>query len=102
MSAVSTSEPVIQIENLRKIYQVSVRQPGMRAALRSLVRREMRDIAAVDDISFAVAAGEVVGFLGPNGAGKTTTLKMLAGLLHPTGGRVDVLGFEPWRRAPAS
>jgi ABC-2 type transport system ATP-binding protein len=100
MPDASHLEQVIQIENLRKSYQVAVRQPGVGAALRSLVRRETKDIAAVNDISFAVAAGEVVGFLGPNGAGKTTTLKMLAGLLHPSGGRVDVLGHEPWRRAP--
>jgi ABC-2 type transport system ATP-binding protein len=75
-----------------------VREPGLGAALRGLVRRHSREIAAVDGISFQVEAGEVVGFLGPNGAGKTTALKMLSGLLHPTSGDVDVLGYVPSKR----
>jgi ABC-2 type transport system ATP-binding protein len=66
--------------------------------VRSLVRREHRQVPAVRDLSFAIEPGEVVGFLGPNGAGKTTTLKMLSGLLHPTEGRARVLGYEPGRR----
>jgi len=70
----------------------------MRAALKSLVRRRVQDIPAVDRLSFDLAAGEMVGFLGPNGAGKTTTLKMLAGLLHPTAGECRVLGHIPWKR----
>jgi ABC-2 type transport system ATP-binding protein len=68
------------------------------AAVRSLVKRKSRQVRAVDGITFAVAPGEIVGFLGPNGAGKTTTLKMLSGLLHPTSGVVDVLGYIPWQR----
>jgi ABC-2 type transport system ATP-binding protein len=91
----------ISIEHLRKVYTVPVRDPGVGAALRGLFNRKTREIAAVDDISFGVEAGEVVGFLGPNGAGKTTTLKMLAGLLHPTAGRANVLGFQPQRRERA-
>ncbi len=90
--------PPVQIEDLRKVYRVPVREAGVGAALRSMVKRETKDIVAVGGISFAVAPGEVVGFLGPNGAGKTTTLKMASGLLHPSGGSVRVLGFEPWRR----
>ena len=74
------------------------REPGLKAAIRSLVRRKTREIKAVDRISFDVALGEVVGFLGPNGAGKTTTLKMLSGLLYPTSGQVRVLGHIPSRR----
>jgi viologen exporter family transport system ATP-binding protein len=64
----------------------------------SLVKRKNKEVKAVDSISFEISAGEVVGFLGPNGAGKTTTLKMLSGLLHPTGGDVQVLGFVPNKR----
>jgi len=62
------------------------------------VRRKNREVSAVDGISFDIAPGEVVGFLGPNGAGKTTTLKMLAGLLYPSGGEARVLGHVPSRR----
>jgi ABC-2 type transport system ATP-binding protein len=91
-------EQQVQIEHLRKVYRVPVRKSGVRAALRSLVRRETRDVVAVDEISFSIEPGEVVGFLGPNGAGKTTTLKVLSGLLHPTGGRARVLGRDPWKR----
>lgn len=92
------SSPVIQLDHLRKVYNVPVREAGVGAALRSLVKRETRDIVAVEGVSFALEQGEVVGFLGPNGAGKTTTLKMLSGLLHPTSGNSSVLGFAPWQR----
>jgi ABC-2 type transport system ATP-binding protein len=91
-------DPDVFVQDLRKIFVVPTREAGMRAALRSLVRREHRDVKAVDGISFAIEPGEIVGFLGPNGAGKTTTLKMLAGLLYPTSGEVSVLGHVPWRR----
>jgi ABC-2 type transport system ATP-binding protein len=89
---------VIQVHDLRKEYRVHRRPPGLAASLRSLVRRRYESVKAVDGISFSVAAGERVGFLGPNGAGKTTTLKVLSGLLHPSGGEVRVAGFEPARR----
>src|SRR5437762_9443311 len=92
------ASPAVQIARLRKTYTVHERESGVLAALRSLIRRRTREIVAVDDISFDVAPGEIVGFLGPNGAGKTTTLKMLAGLLHPTAGEATVLGYIPWRR----
>jgi ABC-2 type transport system ATP-binding protein len=93
--------PVIHVADLRKIYQVPVREAGLRAALRSLLRRRQREVRAVDGISFDVEAGEVVGFLGPNGAGKTTSLKMLSGLLYPTDGVASVLGYVPSRREKA-
>jgi ABC-2 type transport system ATP-binding protein len=69
--------------------------------VRSVFRRQYKDLEAVRDLSFSVAPGERVGFLGPNGAGKTTTLKILAGLLHPTSGEVSVAGFVPQRRDAA-
>jgi ABC-2 type transport system ATP-binding protein len=93
--------PAIAVRDLSKAYHVPVRRPGVGAALRSVVWRERRRVDAVREIGFDVEAGEVVGFLGPNGAGKTTTLKMLAGLLYPSGGRARVLGHEPARRERA-
>lgn len=92
---------VIQVEHLQKYYQVPVRDAGLAAAARSLFRRQTQTVKAVDDIAFRIEAGEIVGFLGPNGAGKTTTLKMLSGLLHPTGGQLQVLGHAPFRRERA-
>ena len=89
---------IISAENLSKHYKVPVREAGLKAATRSLFKRSYKTIKAVDEISFHIEPGEVVGFLGPNGAGKTTTLKMLSGLLFPTGGTPDVLGFQPSRR----
>ncbi len=64
-----------------------------------LFHREYREVRAVDGISFTIEPGEMVAFLGPNGAGKTTTLKMLSGLVYPSGGEAKVLGFVPWQRA---
>lgn len=96
-----TMPPAIQVSDLRKCYTVPEREAGLRESVRSLWRRESREVVAVAGISFDVAPGEIVGFLGPNGAGKTTTLKMLSGLLHPTSGEASVLGFVPWRREKA-
>jgi ABC-2 type transport system ATP-binding protein len=93
-------EPAVHIADLRRMFRVPEREAGLRASMRSLVRRRYREVRAVDGISFDIEPGEVVGFLGLNGAGKTTTLKMLAGLLHPTGGDVRVLGEVPARRRP--
>jgi ABC-2 type transport system ATP-binding protein len=92
---------VIRVRNLRKHYQVHERAPGLAAALRSLLHRTYKTVAAVDGIDLDIAPGERVGFLGPNGAGKTTTLKVLSGLLHPTSGEVTVDGHEPRRREDA-
>jgi ABC-2 type transport system ATP-binding protein len=91
-------EPVVHVSGLTKVFRVPEREAGLAAAARSLVRRRWREVRAVDEISFDIAPGEVVGFLGPNGAGKTTTLKMLSGLLYPTGGEARVLGHRPSRR----
>jgi len=90
----------IIVEQLSKTYQVPEREGGFGAAVRSFFKRKYKDVKAVQEVNFTIAQGEVVGFLGPNGAGKTTTLKMLAGLLHPTTGRADVLGYTPWELKP--
>jgi len=88
--------PTINVEQLSKTYQVPEREGGFGAAVKSFFKRKYKDVKAVQEVNFKIEQGEVVGFLGPNGAGKTTTLKMLSGLLHPTGGTADVLGFTPW------
>jgi ABC-2 type transport system ATP-binding protein len=90
---------MIHVQQLRKYYRVHRRPPGLRAALRSLFRRQRETVKAVDGISFDIASGERVGFLGPNGAGKTTTLKVLSGLLFPTSGEVRVDGHVPSHRS---
>jgi ABC-2 type transport system ATP-binding protein len=89
---------VVHVDNLEKVFRVPEREAGLRASVTSLFHRRWREVRAVDGVSFDVEPGEVVGFLGPNGAGKTTTLKMLSGLLHPTGGTAQVLGHVPWKR----
>jgi ABC-2 type transport system ATP-binding protein len=93
--------PAVSVRHLSKYYRVHKKDPGLWGSLKSFVRRETYDVKAVDDVSFQIEPGELVGFLGPNGAGKTTTLKVLSGLLYPTAGEVSVLGFRPWRRQRA-
>jgi ABC-2 type transport system ATP-binding protein len=88
----------ITVSNLAKHYKVPVREAGLKESAKSLFKRTYKTVKAVDEISFTIEPGEVVGFLGPNGAGKTTTLKMLSGLLYPTAGKPQVLGYEPSRR----
>ncbi len=95
------STPIIDVANLRKSYRTYRKPEGLRAAFGGLFRREAAEARAVDDITFSLDAGEMVGFIGPNGAGKTTTLKMLSGLLHPTSGAVRVLGHVPFHREAA-
>jgi ABC-2 type transport system ATP-binding protein len=92
--------PAITLDRLSKRFRVSKREPGLAATLKALFRREWVEVEAVRELSFAIEAGERVGFLGPNGAGKTTTLKMLAGLLYPSSGTATVLGFDPAARRP--
>jgi ABC-2 type transport system ATP-binding protein len=93
-----TPAPIIQVSGLSRVFRTYKKRPGLMGAVRGLFHRNYEFTAAVQDISFAIEEGEFVGFLGPNGAGKTTTLKMLSGLLHPSGGSASVLGYTPWER----
>lgn len=86
---------IITVKNLRKEFKVSKHYRGMLGTLRNLTTREFTLVKAVDNIDFTIARGELVGYLGPNGAGKSTTIKMLTGLLTPTGGEVVVNGRVP-------
>src|SRR5438034_547233 len=90
--------PAIAVSQLSKSFRTYKKQPGFVGAIRGLFRRKYEQTLAVQDVSFSIEPGELVGFLGPNGAGKTTTLKMLAGLLYPTSGSARVLGYVPWER----
>ncbi|MHC5051095.1 MAG: ATP-binding cassette domain-containing protein [Planctomycetota bacterium] len=83
---------------MSKTFYVHKKAPGLRASLKSLFRRERVAKHAVAGVSLDVSEGEIVGLLGPNGAGKTTLVKMLAGIIHPTGGEAEVLGYTPWER----
>lgn len=88
----------IRVNHLYKEYKTHKKEPGLGGALRSFFDRKYETISAVNDVSFSIQEGELVGFIGPNGAGKTTTLKCLSGLLYPTRGEISVLGFSPWQR----
>jgi len=92
---------IIKVKNLKKYYKVHEKEPGLKGSIKSLFSRKYKEVKAVNNISFEVKEGELVGFIGPNGAGKTTTLKCLSGLLYPTSGTVEVLGFTPWDRKAA-
>jgi ABC-2 type transport system ATP-binding protein len=92
---------VINVQHLSKSFDYYKKELGLRNSLKNLFFREKLTKDAVNDISFQVEEGEMVGFLGPNGAGKTTTLKMLSGILHPTAGGASVLGYTPCERNKA-
>jgi ABC-2 type transport system ATP-binding protein len=93
--------PIITVSNLQKHFKVYLHRRGTWGALRNLVSRQHRLVRAVDGVSFQIRPGELVGYLGPNGAGKSTTIKMLVGLLVPSGGELSVNGRVPWRERQA-
>jgi ABC-2 type transport system ATP-binding protein len=89
--------PIVETRDLRKVFRARKRSPGALGALRSFFSREYEERVAVDDVTFALEPGELVGYIGPNGAGKSTTIKMLTGILVPTSGVVRVAGLVPWK-----
>jgi ABC-2 type transport system ATP-binding protein len=92
----------IVVEGLRKVYRISQKDPGLGGALKALVRPRYSEKTAVENLSFSVDPGEVVGYIGVNGAGKSTTIKLLTGILVPTAGNVRVLGRDPHRERVAN
>jgi len=90
----------INVSHLNKTYKMHEKEAGLLGSIKSLFKRQYKQVKAVNDVSFTIHQGELVGFIGPNGAGKTTTLKCLSGLLYPTSGDVKVLGFTPSDRKP--
>ena len=89
--------PLIQVASLAKEFRISRHHRGAWGAVKNLFTTDYRVVRAVDDVSFNIEAGELVGYLGPNGAGKSTTIKMLTGILVPTGGEVSIAGKVPWK-----
>ncbi len=89
---------IIEVEGLRKEFRIAKRKEGAFGALRTLFSREYIRKVAVNDVSFRIQPGELVGYIGPNGAGKSTTIKMLTGILVPSAGTVRVKGIVPYER----
>jgi len=88
--------PIIEVAGLRKVFRSIKREPGVLGAFAALFSRTYEEKAAVEDVSFSLEPGEIVGYIGPNGAGKSTTIKMLTGILVPTSGTVRVAGIVPY------
>ena len=88
---------MIQVEHIRKTYKVSRRNAGFTSALKSLFHKEYELIHALDDVSFTISEGEMVGYIGPNGAGKSSTIKILSGILTPEEGTCQINGLIPWK-----
>lgn len=87
---------VIAVSGLSKTFKVPRRSAGLGQALKSLVRREYTEVTALNDLSFRIGPGEIVGYIGPNGAGKSTTIKIMSGILVPDTGSCSIMGFTPW------
>ncbi len=90
-------DPVIQVDGLAKTFTVKQKTAGLRGSMRAVWKPETRSVTAVSGIQFSLEEGEMLAFIGPNGAGKSTTIKMLTGILHPSGGQATVLGYTPWK-----
>lgn len=87
---------LIDVKNLTKKYTTYERGDSFKDIVKNLFNRKSIEVTAIEGISFEIQKGEIVGLLGPNGAGKSTTMKILSGILHPTDGKVDIMGFIPW------
>ena len=90
--------PVVTLNNLRKTFRAKRKAPGLRGSVASLFRAEWQTVEAVKGVSLELDEGDLLAFIGPNGAGKSTTIKMLTGILFPSGGEAQVLGYVPWKQ----
>jgi len=93
-----SAQPLISVQLLCKHFRAFKRREGLWGGIQNLFVREYQTVRAVDDISFEIEPGEMVGYIGPNGAGKSTTIKMLTGILVPSAGKIISNGFVPWRQ----
>ena len=87
----------IEVKQISKTFRVAKKKSGLKASLISFFKRDYKDVKAVDEISFSIEKGEIVGYIGPNGAGKSTTIKILSGILVPDKGECKVQGMIPWK-----
>lgn len=90
-------ENIIHVQNISKQFKISKREAGMKNAIKSFFKREYKTINALDEISFDIKEGEIVGYIGPNGAGKSTTIKIMCGILVPSSGECIINGYVPWK-----
>lgn len=88
---------MITLQNINKTFRVAKRKEGLGAAFRALFQREYEIITALQDISFEIGEGEIVGYIGPNGSGKSTTIKIMSGILTPDSGICKIAGYTPWK-----
>ncbi len=86
----------IEVEQISKTFRVAKKKSGLKESIKSFFKREFIDVKAVEDISFSIEEGEIVGYIGPNGAGKSTTIKILSGILIPDSGECKIAGMIPW------
>ena len=91
-------ETIIEVKDIKKYYKIAKREQGLVSTITNLFNRKYETKKAVDDISFSIKKGEIVGFIGPNGAGKSTTIKMLSGILYPDEGDVKINGYIPYKQ----
>lgn len=92
---------MIQLDGISKTFKVAKRSAGLSQAMKALFFREYTDVKALENISFTIGQGEVVGYIGPNGAGKSTTIKVMSGILLPDGGTCNIMGYTPWEERVA-
>ena len=90
--------PAIEIHDLTKVFHLKRKAAGLRASLAAMLKPEYQTVRAVQELTFQMEQGELLGFIGPNGAGKSTTIKILTGILFPTSGEATVLGYVPWKQ----
>ena len=88
---------MIEVKHVSKTFKILKRKEGLKETLKTFFKREYKYVHAVDDITFTIKKGEIVGYIGPNGAGKSTTIKMLTGILNPDSGTIKVNGIDPFK-----
>lgn len=88
---------MIKVEGLNKTFRRVKRESGIRAAVKSFIKPQYDEVKALEDVSFHIPKGEIVGYIGPNGAGKSTTIKIISGIMVPDSGKCEILGRTPWK-----